>query len=671
MKALMSLMAILTLFGLSHAVEFTVDANTVALWHFNEGSGDTAYDASGNNLNGVIYGAEFGTDPVYGSYLEFHHDTIIVPNNALFNFQDEFTIEALFYPDSVEPNASGATIVGREWNWQGFRLVWHCDELISTFTTGGIASRHDTMYVPRTKLNWYKVAMVYNRGTGYLYVNDTLVRSKAVIYTPNTDLDLIIGSQIPCENVCTPGSTLDFKGKIAEIRISDIAREYLPQSTGLIAHWDFNEGTGIGADDESVNSNAGIIQGSASWVQGIEGTALQFNGTDNYVNVPDDKSLDITGEITITAWINLSTLYNGKGTRQRQSIISKFNAGNGMRAYELGFNDYQGNQAIHKLYFTISPSGPTFTGGVYVCSTILDTGKWYHVAAVFKPNTATHIYLDGTKHQGSFTLGNQASGIAENDLELFIGKDYDTDGTFNGLMDEVRIYNRALDSLEILELYMSYGYFPHLISAVASDGSIASGGIDNDDEVLFSFESKVYVGLFQIDAENIDRLLPLNNGHSWLSGFGTIGNAQWSADSTKLLISLITSAGVPSVAVGDSVSLTDNGNRIAITGTFDPTTKEIYNRNADKSFELNIEPNPFSRETKISYSLPFLSDVEIVIYDFNGKIVRKMKGFDRTCNNRVIWDGRDEQGKALSSGIYIIQFKMENKICFQKLALTR
>ena len=74
-------------------------------------------------------------------------------------------------------------------------------------------------------------------------------------------------------------------------------------SAELVAHWTFDEGSGNIAYDSSGNGNNGTING-AEWGDGKYGKALQFNGQDNYVEMPTSNSLEMDANVTIAAWIN-------------------------------------------------------------------------------------------------------------------------------------------------------------------------------------------------------------------------------------------------------------------------------------------------------------------------------------------------------------------------------
>ena len=77
-------------------------------------------------------------------------------------------------------------------------------------------------------------------------------------------------------------------------------------SDSLVAHWKFNEGTGSTAYDSSVNNNTGALHNMAEddWVSGLDGTALNFDGSDDYVQVADDSSMSFgTGSFSIAVWM--------------------------------------------------------------------------------------------------------------------------------------------------------------------------------------------------------------------------------------------------------------------------------------------------------------------------------------------------------------------------------
>ena len=119
---------------------------------------------------------------------------------------------------------------------------------------------------------------------------------------------------------------------------------------------------------------------------------------------------------------------------------------------------------------------------------------------------------------------------------------------------------------------------PTLDSAIAFDGTNPIPGIDDDDYVILYFSESTNKPV--IDNTNIDSVLSLSGGHSWLDEFGALGNCYWNPDGTQLLINLTTNISPPTIAVGDTITpdgktITDlYGNAcmspIVLKGSFDP-----------------------------------------------------------------------------------------------------
>src|SRR4051812_7924947 len=78
-------------------------------------------------------------------------------------------------------------------------------------------------------------------------------------------------------------------------------------STGLVAAYNFDAGSGSTLVDQSGNGNTGTIR-NASWTSGKNGKALAFDGSSSWVTVPDSTSLDLTSAMTLEAWVKPSSL---------------------------------------------------------------------------------------------------------------------------------------------------------------------------------------------------------------------------------------------------------------------------------------------------------------------------------------------------------------------------
>ncbi|RLF58603.1 MAG: hypothetical protein DRN27_04935 [Thermoplasmata archaeon] len=206
----------------------------------------------------------------------------------------------------------------------------------------------------------------------------------------------------------------------------------------LVASWHFNEGTGSITYDSSGNGNDGIING-ASWSNGVNNTALEFDGSDDYVQVPDSASLDMSDEITISTWVNFDSI----NPSQPPIIVMKRDDSGSGEVYKLGIADGDGSE------FEIR-----FVGDYLLAGGNIEIGNWYHLVGTYD-GVHFRLYQDGL--QVAESVYNGFISISDNDV--YVGVDLDNWG-FNqyldGTIDEVRLYNRALTADEILTLYQQY-----------------------------------------------------------------------------------------------------------------------------------------------------------------------------------------------------------------------
>ena len=89
-------------------------------------------------------------------------------------------------------------------------------------------------------------------------------------------------------------------------------------SSGLVAYWKFDEGSGTSVADSSGNGNTGTLTSGPVWTAGIAGNALYFDGIDDNVTVLDSNSLDLSGPFTLSAWVNPASTFT-----DYRSILAK------------------------------------------------------------------------------------------------------------------------------------------------------------------------------------------------------------------------------------------------------------------------------------------------------------------------------------------------------------
>ncbi len=206
---------------------------------------------------------------------------------------------------------------------------------------------------------------------------------------------------------------------------------------GLVAYYPFNGN----ANDESGNGNNGTVYGATLTMDrfGNANNAYIFDGINDYILVPDNNSLDLSIGLTITAWIYSSD------TSGPRVIISKWNDNTWEHSYL--FKDHNSSD---KLRISLS-KGNFYDLADIEGSTSITVGKWMCVAVTYDFNTIT-LYVNGIEDVSSKRTGTIANSVTN----MLIGAVYTGGGIkeyFSGILDDIRIYNRALSVSEIQALY--------------------------------------------------------------------------------------------------------------------------------------------------------------------------------------------------------------------------
>ena len=221
------------------------------------------------------------------------------------------------------------------------------------------------------------------------------------------------------------------------------------ETPNLVAHWKMDETSGTTLIDASTFNNNATTVGSPTFVPGLMGNALQLDGTTQYATAPNSSSLDISGAgtssaITLAAWIKPTNT-----TATTQNIIKKANTSRITDGYELSLGSSSSTWP-QKVFFRLNQL--TSLDVYRVNSTTvypLNGTAWMHIAATFD-GTTMKLYVNGIQEGGDVT--GPAGGIVSNTLAVGIGAQPNAATNFTGLLDDARIYNRALTLSEIQAL---------------------------------------------------------------------------------------------------------------------------------------------------------------------------------------------------------------------------
>jgi YD repeat-containing protein len=201
-----------------------------------------------------------------------------------------------------------------------------------------------------------------------------------------------------------------------------------------VSHWKFDEGQGQTAYD-SAGSNHGTIT-EATWTTGKFGGALEFDGNGDYVEIGDAPGFDNQDEITVSVWIYpVSNMPYGCIASKRDAWIISPGDGN------------------NKITFYINDGSWRHTG---YSTNPVGLNEWTHVVGVYdNTNNLFKLYFNGNEVASD---GTNYGAIANDAGSLYIGWDDGLAGRyFNGTIDEVKIFDRALSEQEIQQLYNGQG----------------------------------------------------------------------------------------------------------------------------------------------------------------------------------------------------------------------
>ncbi|MDO9463911.1 MAG: LamG domain-containing protein [bacterium] len=210
---------------------------------------------------------------------------------------------------------------------------------------------------------------------------------------------------------------------------------------GLVAYWKFDEGKGGIVKDATNNGNDGAIYG-ATWAV----NALKFKGANDYVDVPDNASLSALTALSIALWMK------SESNAIYQGFVGKY--GGGDREWYI-----DGRPAKDQCTFYLYDESEGGYIGRLAHSAGLFNGKWHHLVGTWDGGTtgaSMKLYKDGVQINGVDASKGTFVAVRDLDASVIIGRmsasypQWDFDGT----IDEVRIYNKALTATEVRRIFI-------------------------------------------------------------------------------------------------------------------------------------------------------------------------------------------------------------------------
>lgn len=426
----------------------------VGQWLFDEGAGTTASDSSGNSNTGTLTNGPIWASGKFGSALSFDgsNDYVLVADDDTLDITTAITIEAWINPTTLgdwEQN-DWKYIVSKRYGAAnyGFRLNGQKLEFYYSGSTTPWHVWRSNLTVVSTG-SWQHVAVAFTFGSGSvaLYVNGTPIGGSWI----NGDgTEPAMANNHPLRiGALYPGSLLSFDGMIDEVGIWDVALTAdeiavlasgtcVPPPSGMVSWW-----PGDGDASDIADGNDGTLQNGATFAAGKVGQAFSLDGVDDYVNLGSTQIIGDDTSFTIDAWIKVNSFASDN---KQLPIYGEYSSGTNDAKNYLAVGNLQSGLEQRVFFDQFVPTGGSLKSNIQ-----LTPGQWYHVAYT-QDGTNRRLYIDGALDSSDSAIETY-SGQTPDDIRIGRRGGTATDQRFNGLIDEVEIFDRALSADEIQAIY--------------------------------------------------------------------------------------------------------------------------------------------------------------------------------------------------------------------------
>jgi hypothetical protein len=455
--------------------------NPVGHWKMDEGTGTTANDVSGNGNSGTFTNSGW-MNCKYGNCMKTLNNsaqdivTVTDPASDILDFSNlqSFTYETWIKSSNKEDATHPLRKGGTSSSVVGYYIQLDTGNQATCAYTdgngaGGVDSATSTSNIQDG--SWHHIACVMDRNSSafQIFIDGKLEAS---------DASLTEGSAAVNTNNLIFGETSvsrEFEGGVDDVRIYNYSRtskQIVSDMNGghpsvgspiasALGHWKFDEGAGVTANNSGNGGTAlnGTLTNFASPATSTSGwsssgkfnKALNFEPTNDYVTIPDNSSLEGFTNISLCTWVYPRTTPDP--STNMDFIIKPMHVAGAAQAdpyalYGLSMNSSQ--KAVFAISTGISSSFTTVTS-----ANSINLNAWNHVCGIYDNQTMkTYIngVLDVNTTASTITIGTNSIDLRLGAYMASSGKD----GVLNGLLDEVKIYNYALNADEV-KLDMNQG----------------------------------------------------------------------------------------------------------------------------------------------------------------------------------------------------------------------
>ena len=444
-------------------------------WKFDDAQGTTAQDSTSNNYDGTLSGTPtWRTEDgcISGKCLRFSGSSQHVSTTTTGSLVTATagTMSVWVKPRGTSPTATDV------WDIDGIFADAGGDMGIYRGIIGGLDriwiynydGNQDLIGITYNTNEWVQISWVHTGGTLYAYKNGNLISSTA---SGNTDLN----NPIDIGKGMDAGANGTFEGDIDEVKIyrnglsaAQILANYNARSNpegvssalgantqnmpgalsnGLTGYWKMDESswTGDCSTDSALDSSGNSLHGDAcpnasapSPGAGKFGNGGNFDGTNDYISIPDGSSVEPSGDMTLSAWVKFDTL---PGAGVDDKIVFKYEAISPFVGYEITYN------GDGYFYLARENAAQDYEFAFYTITAATNT--WYHIVGT-KRADKVHLFVNSVYNESE---SGSSSGLLYNTSGVLAIGSTSTGNYLDGTIDEVRLYNRSLSNNEIAQLY--------------------------------------------------------------------------------------------------------------------------------------------------------------------------------------------------------------------------